>query len=107
MSQTLARIRALAATGDLRISEHGYDELASDQLTAREVVEGLNAAIVVEDYPAFYKGPSVLLLQRDLAGGPVHVVWGIPRGNDRPAVLITAYRPDALRWDSSFTVRKK
>ena len=97
----------LAAAGDVRISEHGYDELASDKLTAREVVEGLNAAIVVEDYPTFHKGPSVLALQRDSTGRPVHVVWGIPRGNDHPAILITAYRPDALRWDSTFTVRKK
>ncbi len=97
----------LAAACDLRISEHGYDELASDQLSARDVVEGLKAAIVVEDYPTFHKGPCVLVLQRDLTEGPVHAVWGIPRGNDRPAVLITAYRPDSLRWDSSFTVRKK
>ena len=107
MSQTLEKIRDLAAAGDLRISEHGYDELASDQLSAREVVQGLTSAIVVEDYPSFHKGPCVLVLQRDATGQPVHVVWGIPKSCDGPAVLITAYRPDPGRWDASFTSREK
>ena len=33
---------------------------------------------------------------RDLlrAGEPIHVVWGIPKGHDKPVVLVTAYRPD-------------
>ena len=93
------RIQNLIAQGDVKISEHGYDELAEDGLTAREVVAGVTSADIVEEYPDFPKGPSVLLLQRLEDQTPVHVVWGIPRGHQRPAVLITAYRPDAERWD--------
>lgn len=40
-------------------------------------------------------------------GMPIHVVWGIPKGCDKPAVLVTAYRPDPGRWDETFTKRKK
>jgi len=82
LSKFLERICALISVGEVRISDHGYDELAEDQLTAREVVAGVQEAVVVEEYPNYPKGPSVLLLQKDRAGDPIHVVWGIPRGFD-------------------------
>ena len=106
MSQTLEHVRALVARGEVRVSAHGYEELAADQILAREVVDGLNAAVVVEDYPDFQKGPCVLVLQQDKTGKPVHVVWGIPKGHMSPAVLITAYRPDPAKWDETWLNRR-
>ena len=94
MSDTLERIRVLIEADEVRISEHGYDELADDNLTARELVNGVYSAEVIEDYPTFPKGPCVLVLQQDSGGRPIHVVWGIPAGHSTPAVLVTAYRPD-------------
>jgi hypothetical protein len=70
----------LRRAGEVRISDHGYDELTDDQLTSREVVAGVLEAVVVEAYPNYPKGPSVLLLQKDRAGEPIHVVWSIPEG---------------------------
>ena len=99
-------MRALVSTGEVLISEHGYDELAEDSLSAREVLDGIVNAAVVEEYPNYPKGSCVLLLQKDKSGAPIHVVWGIPKGHDKPAVLITAYRPDPERWDKSFTRRR-
>ena len=107
MSLTIERLRDLAARGEVRISEHGYDELAADSLMAREVVEGVADAAVIEDYPDYGKGPCVLVLQRDRGGLPVHVVWGVPTGHNTPAVLVTAYRPDPDRWDADFRRRRK
>ena len=107
MSETLARIKVLVTNGDVRISEHGYDELASDGLFARDVVEGLWTCELIEDYPNFHKGPSVLVLGRDQAGRPFHAVWGIPKGETSPAVLVTAYRPDPERWTADFRRRLK
>jgi hypothetical protein len=48
---------------------------AEDGILASEVVDGLGAAAVVEDYPAYLKGPCTLVLQRDRHGSPIHVVW--------------------------------
>jgi len=107
MSSTFERVRDLVALGEVRVSEHGYDELAADSLLAREIVEGVADAAVVEDYPDYGKGPCVLVLQRDRDGAPVHVVWGIPAGHTTPAVLVTAYRPDPERWDADFRRRDK
>jgi len=107
VSSTLALVQDLVVRGEVRISDHGYDELSEDGLTAREVVSGLADAVVVEDYPTYGKGPCVLVLQRDKDTSPIHAVWGIPAGHSEPAVLVTAYRPDADRWDAEFLRRRE
>ena len=74
MSDFIDRVRDLLRAGDVRISEHGYDELAEDGLTAREVLGSIQEAVVVEEYLNYAKGPCVLLLQKDRAGKPIYVV---------------------------------
>lgn len=106
MSRTLERVRILVPDGQVRVSAHGYEELAADQLLVREVVAGLATAVIVEDYPDFPKGPCVLVLEHDRAGKPVHVVWGLAKGQTSPAVLITAYRPDPAKWDETWLKRR-
>ncbi len=62
--------------------------------------------MLVEEYANYPKGPCALLLQKDGSGALIHVVWGIPKGRERPAVLVTVYRPDPVPWDPSFTRRR-
>jgi hypothetical protein len=97
VSETLIQVQALVARGSIHISDHGYDELANDDIFIREVLTSVSTAMVVEDYPSATRGPSVLVLQKDALQRPVHVVWAIPRGYFEPAVLVTAYRPDLER----------
>lgn len=97
----------MASEGKVRISEHGYDELAADGLLVREVVGGVAIAEVVEDYPRHPRGPCVLLLQRIPDGRLVHTVWGVPAGRVEPAVLVTAYLPDTERWEPGFRRRRR
>lgn len=87
MSDILRRIADLVQRGEVLISAHGYDEM--------------------EDYPEYSKGPCTLVLQRDRSGNPIHVVWGILRGQTSPAVLVTAYRPDPARWTDDFLRRRQ
>jgi hypothetical protein len=90
VTDTLREIIALVLRGEVQISAHGY----------------VTAAILVEDYPEYFKGPCTLVLQRDRDGRPIHVVWGIPRGQASPAVLVTAYRPDPTLWTDEFLRRR-
>jgi len=105
LSTTLEQVRALAARGEVRVSLHGYEELAVDNVQVRDIIDGLETAVVVEDYPNYAKGPCVLVLEQDRGDQPIHVVWGIPAGQDSPAVVVTAYRPDPVKWDETW--RKK
>jgi hypothetical protein len=106
MSDTLGRIVDLVRNAEVRISAHGYDEMAEDGILAGEVIDGIASALMVEDYPESSKGPCTLVLQRDRNGRPIHAVWGIPRGQTSPAVLVTAYRPDPTRWTADFLRRR-
>jgi Domain of unknown function (DUF4258) len=107
MSETLQQVANLISRGEVQISVHVYEELADDDLFAKDVITGISNAVVVEDYPTFHKDPAVLVLQKNRDGDPIHIVWGIPKGKSSPAVLVTAYRPDPERWSSDFTRRKK
>src|SRR3972149_9372202 len=102
MSDSFRRIVGLVHHGEVRVSAHGYDEMAEDDILAGEVIDGVGAGAVVEDYPAYFKGPCTLVLQQDRRGDAIHVVWGIPRGKTSLAVLITSYRPDPARWSVAF-----
>ena len=105
MSPLWDRFAALILAGDVRISEHGYDALADDGLTVDDVLAGVVTAVVVEEYPDYPKGAAVLVLQKAADGGPLYAVRGVPRGYDRPAVLVTAYKPDPDQRDATFTRR--
>ena len=106
MSRTFERVIELIRRGQVRISEHGYDELSQDRVAMREILTTVDKATVVEDYPDYHKGPCVLVLQKDHEGRPIHVVWGIPRDALSPAVLVTAYRPMATQWTEDFSRRR-
>jgi hypothetical protein len=107
MSETLARVRELVKRGEIRVSRHGFRELADDDILLHVISTGIETAIAIEDYPDALRGPSILVLQHDEIGCPIHVVWGIQKGTTRPAVLITAYRPDPLLWSADFTRRSQ
>ena len=107
MSGTLAAVVTLVLRDEVRVSDHGYDELAADGILVRDLTAGIRSAEVVEDYPDFAKGPCVLVLQHDHEGRPLHALWGIPKGETGPAVLITAYRPDPTRWANDLRRRMK
>ncbi len=105
-SEIFERILELVARREVVISDHGYDELAADGILVREILARAGEGKVIEEYPSYHRGPCVLVLERDQEGKPIHVLWGIPRGAESPAVVVTAYRPDPSRWTDDFLRRK-
>lgn len=107
MSKLHKRILELVKNKEVKISSHGYNEMIDDDIFAKDIMGTINKSVVIKEYPEYSKGPCVLVLQQDRKGNPIHVVWGIPKNSDSPAVLVTAYRPDPKYWTSDFKRRKK
>jgi len=107
VSETFKKVVELIEKGEIKISNHGYDELVEEGILVKDIIVSVRDGKVVEDYPEYPKGPCVLVLQRDREGNPIHVVWGIPKNAFSPAVLVTAYKPDPLIWSDDFMERRK
>ena len=106
MSETFDKVCVLVERGEVKVSDHGYDEMSDEDILAREVLAGVSEGIVVEDYPTYAKGPVCSCCKEIWISVRSHVVWGIPKGLSSPAVVVTAYRPNPDLWSEDFTRRK-
>lgn len=89
MSDFLNTVRHLIRTGAVRVSEPGYDELAGDGLTVKELLDVLiklkwwkNIRIIPrENVYYFYKMINMAIPPTFVprSGQVVHVLWGIPK----------------------------
>ena len=106
MPSLMEQVQALVAAGRVEPTGHGNIRMRQRTLPEADLTYGIADAIVVEEYPPDDIGPSVLLLQYDEAGQPLHVVWGIKRDRTDMAWVVTAYRPDD-RWESDLMTRRR
>lgn len=105
MSEDWGHILHLIKIGKYSLSSHALVELEKDDILPSELIGGVDLAVVVEDYPEAFRGPSVLVMQRDHGDRPIHAVWGRHRLDPNMAVLITAYRPSLDQWTPDFLKR--
>jgi hypothetical protein len=56
--------------------------------------------------PTTRRDPASWFCNTDETKQPIHVVWGIPAGQTSPAVVVTAYRPDPMKWDETWQRRR-
>jgi len=64
MSETLRRVQALVLSGDIRDSEHGYEELGKGGISVEDAIAGIATVVLVEDYPDRFRGRSVFVCSR-------------------------------------------
>lgn len=106
MRGILQLIRDNVANGRIRLSQHGFRKLQERAIEYDEILAGLALAEPIEFYPDYVHGPSVLVLQTDFQGEPIHVMWGLPKQGPQFAAIVTAYKPDPTLWETGMTRRK-
>jgi hypothetical protein len=57
MSDFLNQVQALVRRGEIHLTLHGFRELEADDIRLDEILGSIETAVVVEEYPAFAKGP--------------------------------------------------
>lgn len=106
MSETFQIVKDLVKSGKFRLSQHGDEEMREDGIFPTALLNSMESAILVEDYPEAWKGPTVLLLQ-EFEGQKFHAIWGISKASPEVASLVTAYIPDPNKWTPDFKTRLK
>ena len=93
----IANILNAIRNSRVRITEHADEEAIDDSLTFEEIFFSITNGEIIEDYPEDKPYPSCLVLGKNFFDEPIHSVWGYNPEN-LWLVLITAYRPDPIRW---------
>lgn len=99
----IADLQELCDRGAVRWTAHVLKRLLQRGISQTDVIQAIQSGEIIEQYPDDYPYPSYLLLGADAAGVSLHVCCG--RGPDELWV-ITAYRPDADKWESDLKSRR-
>ena len=84
------------------ISFESIRRMVQRGISIADIRHALDAGEVIEDYPADYPYPSVLVLGW-IDRRPLHVVAA---RTPEEAIIITVYEPNPLRWEQDYKRRK-
>ena len=92
-------LKQKVAASEYEVSRHLIEVATERGISRHEILEAIQTAEVIEDYPDDKYWPSCLLLGRTSQGNILHVVCSYPT---RTLVkIITAYEPDTREWIDS------
>lgn len=79
----------------MRISLHAATAMFEDGFTRADLERVLATALLLENYPGYYRGPCCLLYGDTSSQRPMHIVCSTA---GPIAVIITAYEPTLPKW---------
>ena len=91
----LQRVKAQAADDNFVLTLHAAEEMQDENVLLDEVLASIAAGVLLENYPAFYKGPCCLISGVGNRGRYLHTVCS----TSRPKLfIITVYEPKLPKW---------
>ena len=95
LQRMLERIKLQAAGADYRVTQHADQETVEDGISLDEVLEAIQEAEILEDYPEHRRGACCLLGGLTRKGPPLHIVCTTAQPR---LILITVYEPRPPKW---------
>ena len=95
LESELNQIKSQAAAGLVRLTQHAHEEMVEEEIRIDEVLQAIQCATILEDYPEHRRGSCCLLSGTTSAGRPLHMVCATARP---VLVLITVYEPKPPKW---------
>jgi hypothetical protein len=101
--EVLSRIRALAAAGTLRLTQHAQQEMVTEGIRLDDVLYSISVGTILENYPDHRRGACCLLHGVDADNRDIHVVCttSLPT-----LIIVTAYLPRPPKWITPTQRRK-
>src|SRR5438552_3926873 len=91
----LRQIKSLASSDNYRVSQHAHQEMVEESVRLDDVLAGLSAGIILENYPEYRRGPCCLVYGIDPSGRPLHIVCTTMQPR---LIIITVYEPKPPKW---------
>lgn len=93
------RIRAQVVKRQINFTLHAQQEMTNDSVTVSELLGMLQECIIIEDYPAYRRGPCCLVGGLTPAGRYLHAVCSTTLPE---LVIITVYEPKPPKWKTPY-----
>lgn len=85
------------------ITAHAAERFRQRGIKVKDIRNAVKTGEIIEQYPDDYPYPSCLLMGVSVKAQPLHVVMSDEGNASR---IITAYFPDADKWESDLKTRK-
>ena len=97
-------LKSLNSINNIAVTEHARIRLIERGIAINDVVSCISSGEIIKQYEDDKPYPSCLILGTSTHHTPIHIVVSI---DSEYIHLITAYYPDADKWESDFKTRKE
>ena len=91
----LRRIKYQAAAEQIRITPHAHEEMVEEGISIADLLQAIQRAKILEDYPEHRRGACCLLGGTTEAGRAMHIVCTTAQP---VLIVITVYEPKPPKW---------
>ena len=96
-SMILDTLRSQAKSQQIRVTQHAQEEMTQESILLDQVIQAINTAQILENYPNHRRGACCLLHGVDATGRDIHIVCTTSRNL---LIIITVYLPTLPKWVS-------
>ena len=97
-------LKSLNSINNIAVTEHARIRLIERGIAINDVVSCISSGEIIKQYEDDKPFPSCLILGTSTHNTPIHIVVS---SDSEYIHLITAYYPDADKWESDFKTRKE